>query len=278
MQSYRKECAQLATAWNKLLDGVPSDLAEVLRHNAFLAGGCVASVLQGEEPQDYDIYFYSKDHALQAAKLLGAKFAYNKWPESDNFPAIIKYTETAMGVRQEIYHACGGGRLGFISQAADKEFDPVFWSDHTITLDGGYQIVLAFTGQPGLVVNDFDYIHCAAYYLPVANRLGFRDKAATLHALLQKRLIYTGSEYPVASLIRSKKFMRRGYSFNAGQMLKVMFNINQLDLTDPKVLRDQLVGVDVLYFMELLDKVNKKGTDSPLDIGTIWTEIDAIFD
>lgn len=34
--------------------------------------------------------------------------------------------------------------------------------------------------------------------------------------------------------------------------------ISELDLTDPNVLEDQLTGVDVAYFMEIIEKVKDK--------------------
>ena len=34
--------------------------------------------------------------------------------------------------------------------------------------------------------------------------------------------------------------------------------ISELDLTDPKVLEDQLTGVDSAYFMELMTKLREK--------------------
>ena len=37
--------------------------------------------------------------------------------------------------------------------------------------------------------------------------------------------------------------------------------VSELDLSDPRVLRDQLTGVDAAYFCELLAKVREKDPD-----------------
>ena len=45
-----------------------------------------------------------------------------------------------------------------------------------------------------------------------------------------------------------------------GKTIKAVIakKINELDLTDPKVLEDQLTGVDSAYFMELMTKLREK--------------------
>ena len=54
------------------------------------------------------------------------------------------------------------------------------------------------------------------------------------------------------------------------------FQINELNLNDPKVLADQLVGVDVYYFYDLINRINK---DKPEVIDSLYisTLIDEIF-
>jgi len=49
-----------------------------------------------------------------------------------------------------------------------------------------------------------------------------------------------------------KKFVRRGFDINAGQQLKMMYQVGQFDLNDIPTLEDQLTGVDVAYFMMLI--------------------------
>ena len=50
-----------------------------------------------------------------------------------------------------------------------------------------------------------------------------------------------------------KKFLARGYTMNAGEVFKIMFQISLLDLRDIKVLEEQLIGVDVAYFSTLIE-------------------------
>ena len=58
-------------------------------------------------------------------------------------------------------------------------------------------------------------------------------------------------------MIRMRKFVGRGWTINAGQILKAAMQVSALDLTDIKVLEDQLTGVDAAYFLEVLDKLRE---------------------
>ena len=95
-----------------------------------------------------------------------------------------------------------------------------------------------------------------------------------------KQLIYIGSKYPVCSIIRTKKFISRGWVCNAGQFLKMIFQCGELDLTDFSVLEDQLVGVDSAYFDALIGALSShsdKHPDFVLSYGYLTELIDRIF-
>jgi len=70
-------------------------------------------------------------------------------------------------------------------------------------------------------------------------------------------LFYCGSKYPLASILRARKFLNRGWSCNAGQYLKMALQLQEFDLNNPEVLRDQLMGVDLTYFMNMMSQINQ---------------------
>jgi hypothetical protein len=80
---------------------------------------------------------------------------------------------------------------------------------------------------------------------------------------MSKTLVYRGSLYPICSIFRSKKFIERGWKINAGQYLKMVMQIHDLDLQDYVVLEEQLTGVDMAYFSEVLGAVKKQ---NPLEL------------
>ena len=101
---------------------------------------------------------------------------------------------------------------------------------------------------------------------------------------MARELVYVGSKYPLCSVIRTRKFLKRGFTINAGQYLKMAFQISSLDLTNIAVLEDQLTGVDVAYFATLIDALQKhsekekeEGREFKLEYGYLAAIIDKIF-
>ena len=94
--------------------------------------------------------------------------------------------------------------------------------------------------------------------------------------MLTRELRYVGSKYPLCSLIRVRKFTSRGWTINAGQILKAVMQLQELNLKDPIVLQDQLTGVDAAYFIELMQKVREKDPDK-VDTAYLVEIIDRLF-
>ena len=97
-----------------------------------------------------------------------------------------------------------------------------------------------------------------------------------LEALLSRTLVYAGSRYPLCSVIRSRKFVERGWRINAGQYLKMAMQISDLDLLDHTVLEEQLTGVDVAYFTEIVNKIREKNPEK-VDAAYLTEIINRLF-
>lgn len=134
-------------------------------------------------------------------------------------------------------------------------YRPVFLSTNAITLSNAVQLIIRFYGEPDEIHENYDFVHCTNYYDGGKGELVLRP--AALEALLARELRYVGSKYPLCSLIRVRKFVARQWTINAGQILKMCLQLNDLNLKDPVVLEDQLTGVDVAYFAEIIRKVNE---------------------
>ena len=81
-------------------------------------------------------------------------------------------------------------------------------------------------------------------------------------------------------MIRTRKFIKRGWQINAGQYLKIAFQISELNLKDINVLEDQCVGVDSLYFLSFIEKMKEKqreDKDFELTNDYLTSVIDRIF-
>lgn len=160
-----------------------------------------------------------------------------------------------------------------------KQYYPCFFSSNAITLTNDLQIVIRFHGDAEKIHENYDFVHATNYYTYKDKKLHLRAEA--LEALLTKELKYIGSKYPLTSVIRTKKFINRGFSITAGTYLKMCYQVSKLDLDDITVLEDQIAGVDVAYFEILLDALREKKMKEPgfvVDYGYLSKIIDQIFD
>lgn len=144
-----------------------------------------------------------------------------------------------------------------VSEQQDEgaAYRPVFLSTNAITLSRRVQLVLRFFGKPEEIHKNYDFIHCTNYWTSWDKALVLNQPA--LESLLAKELRYVGSKYPVCSMFRLRKFIARGWTVNAGQIVKIAMQISELDLSKVQVLEDQLVGVDVAYFCQLIERLKE---------------------
>jgi len=158
----------------------------------------------------------------------------------------------------------------------DKKYTPVCFTQNSITLSDGIQLIIRFVGDPKEIHKNYDFVHCTCWWRKCDNKLVLPQKA--LLSLLTKELIYTGSKYPLASIIRTRKFIKRGFNINAGQYVKMCMQLNDMDLRNTAVLREQLIGVDLSFFVSLLQKIKDEKIDKKIDSTYIMTLIDEAFD
>lgn len=283
--------------------------------NTIVTGGCIASMLLREPVNDFDIYFRTKEAAIAVAEYYVPRLKIKKragieckmWVEDggDRVKVVVKsagivsengtdkpYDYFEDSVRAEDAGDYVAGVLGdpgdiedkkdgleTAAQAVEDEDDgpkyrPAFLSTNAISLSNRVQIVLRFFGEPDEIHANYDFVHCTNMWTSWDDDLVLRPKA--LEALLARELVYTGSKYPLCSLFRLRKFLARQWTVNAGQILKIAMQVSQLDMTNHKVLADQLTGVDCAYFIEVIGKLKEK---DPEKVNTAYLVeiIDRVF-
>jgi hypothetical protein len=261
---------------------------EAVRMNSVITGGSIVSLLLNERVKDYDVYF--KDMATVEAVAryyVDAFTGLNKnvkiVPQVEILDSRVKIVVQSAGVTssagdteyqyfENFPDEVGQDYFDKVVSAADEEdaeeferaapeYRPVFMSANAITLSGKVQLVIRFYGDPGEIHKNYDFIHCCNYWESNTRKLTLNP--AALESILTKTLSYQGSLYPVCSVIRMRKFIKRGWYINAGQILKMLFQVSALDLTDIGVLEDQLTGVDAAYFHQVIDWCKKKKSEDP---------------
>lgn len=274
---------------NDWLDSITDELVKkTLSQNIIVTGGAMVSLLTGEKVHDYDIYFRTKE-ATEAAAL----YYINQWNTShpDDKQASMKVDENGRVkvfiqsegvVGEETEKDENGRNMPKIDQndnpfppveeeLSDEEkaaledekdgkdkpkYRPVFLSSNAITLSDKVQVVIRFYGEVEEIHKNYDFAHCTCSWTSWDNEVQLPTKA--LECIINKELYYIGSKYPLCSIIRTRKFIERGYHINAGQYVKMAFQLNELDLHNIEVLEEQLTGVDTGYFQMMIDALREQ--------------------
>lgn len=156
------------------------------------------------------------------------------------------------------------------------DYRPVFLTDNAITLSNKAQLIIRFSGSPEEIHRNFDYVHCTGVYDYNSNELHMSPEM--MEACLSKRLIYVGSLYPMASVLRMRKFLKRGWNISAGQVIKMMHQCADIDWNNPEMLKEQLMGVDVAYMHQLIQYLNQREPGERIDTNYLASLLDKIFD
>lgn len=261
------------------------EAAKIVKENVIITGGSIASMLLKERVNDYDVYFQTSE----AAKVV-AEYYVSKYNEAHS-PAIKPEVQYKDGRYQIVVKSAGSadenvddGKYQYFEMLPEDDirsseyvdpveledapltdgdegdrYRPVFMSSNAITLSNQIQLIIRFFGSPDEIHENYDFAHCTSWWSSWDDKLVLRPEA--MEALLARELRYQGSKYPLCSIIRTRKFIKRGFSINAGQYLKMCMQLSELDLTDVDVLEDQLTGVDVAYFHQVIHYLREAGKD-----------------
>ena len=276
------------------------EVARLVKDNSIVTGGCIVSLLLGDKVNDFDFYFRNEETTFAVAKYYAAAYvaANPNWqveaknnegritfsvyssknvstageaPKSEEETSVeesMRAFEDADDIPAEALDSAEGEKI----QGA--QYAPVFLSSNAISLSSKVQLIIRFYGEPDQVHENYDFVHATNYWTSWERKVTMRP--AAMEAILSKELRYIGSKYPICSMIRVRKFVGRGWTINAGQFVKMAWQVSELDLTNIEVLKDQLVGVDSTYFMQMISELKEK--DSSSVEGTyLMTLIDKLF-
>lgn len=280
-KSIIERCDKVLTAW--LASIKDTEVRDAARRDCILTGGALASMLLGEKVNDYDIYFRYRDTVEKVAKYYAERFIEDN-PGRPKPEVKVEGDRVSIFIRSAGITGEAGCRLdedtGNVERPEGDEeprikYRPVFFSPNAITLSDKIQLILRFYGDVGQIHTNFDFVHATSSY--TYHNQNLDTPAEALEALLSRTLVYRGSLYPIASLFRAKKFIDRGWRMNAGQYLKMAFQINDLNMKDIKVLNDQLIGVDATYMLAFLAAIKTVSADK-LNSYYVAEIVDRVFD
>lgn len=151
-------------------------------------------------------------------------------------------------------------RVSEINKEELPPYSSLYFTANAITLTDQIQLVIRFVGEAQDLHKNYDFVHATSYYDYKEDELVVPYEA--LESLRTKELKYIGSLYPVTSVIRTKKFIKRGWSCSAGTYLKILFQVSELNLQDVDVLTEQLCGVDIAYFSIIIEALSNRKRES----------------
>ena len=276
-KTIRKTIESKMNKWIKNIND--KDLRKRLKQDVIVTGGCITSMYLDEDVNDYDIYIRDKKTLMMLSQYYCDRYNEIQYLTASNneiekFKVIntivdsnrIRTYEDVSSIEQyENYQYP-------LVLEDDENYYPIIITSNAITLTEGIQIIIRFYGTPNEIHSNFDFVHATNYW---TYKDGLILKTEALDSILSRQLRYVGSKYPLASVIRTKKFIKRGWNITAGQYLKMLLQLNKLDLIDIPTLKDQLEGVDAQYFIQFIEAIkDKKDVDD-----TYMNEvIDKIFE
>ena len=279
-------------SWLASIDDI--ELRDKIKNSYIVTGGAITSMLLGEKPNDFDVYLNDADVAARLAN-----YYISRLPETDNERTrtpIVSVPESRDRVEIKVQSAGVAGedidqsKYEYFEQYADGsqraaayldamaakktgKYTSVAITTNAITLTDDVQIVLRFVGSPDVIHTNYDFVHTTNWFTEDGG-LVLRQEA--LESTLARELQYIGSKYPVCSMFRLKKFIKRGWTITAGEMVKIAYDISKLDLDDIEVLQEQLTGVDAAYFRQIIDLLRKE--DKPIERTYLFELVNRIFD
>lgn len=276
--------------WVETIDD--EEIVKEIKNNALITGGAIVSLLNDEKPNDYDVYFKTLESCEKVAR-----YYAKKWNNSHNTKveiliendrvqcfiqsagAIMEEDESGIDDISEPYATENEDEPTKPNPNIDKpKYRPRYFSTNAISLSDGIQIVIRFWGSVEEIHKNYDFEHCKCSYDWKNNSVDLPVKS--LECIINKELYYSGSKYPLCSIIRTRKFLSRGWTINAGQYVKMALQLNELNLKDLNVFKEQLTGVDSAYFNEAIDAIIKRQEEEPdftIDNNYLFEIINRIF-
>jgi hypothetical protein len=133
----------------------------------------------------------------------------------------------------------------------DDKFHIKLITENSINLSDKIQLIIKFVGDPMFVIEKFDWQHIKSWYSCKAEKLHLTSNVYQL--ICEKELVYTGSDYPLSSLMRLKKYIKKGWSVSNTTILHIALDIvasfNKMEKKRQEEKQNSL---------EMLDLANKK--------------------
>lgn len=123
------------------------------------------------------------------------------------------------------------------------------------------QLIQKIFGEPVDIIRQFDFTVCQCAWSGRHEKFVMVDQF--LQHLAERHLAFNiEAKYPIASLYRAMKYVKKGYQFTGIEAIKLALCIHNLTIKSYQDLKEQLEGIDTLILKDLTDKlIEKKDLD-----------------
>ncbi len=275
----------ISTKIDDWIDSISDEkVRNACRRDFIVTGGSIASMLLREKVNDFDVYFKTMETARLVSEyyikdiskiyvnnisdslleVVDSKNIPEKHYENDVDQSKWKMFKEGLERVEEDRVKIYIPHIGYWRKTDPRSskntelpeegtYTPVYLTENAITLSDDIQLVIRFFGDADTIHENYDFAHATSYYHSNDGKRELVLRNEAMEAILTRELTYIGSKYPLTSIIRTKKFIKRGFTISAGTYLKILWQVAELDLKDPITLQEQLIGVDIAYFSLLLD-------------------------
>lgn len=109
-----------------------------------------------------------------------------------------------------------------VDTSEQEKFKVKLITENAINLSDKIQLIIKFTGHPTIVIEKFDWQHIKSYFI-YPDIITFTNDVYKL--IVEKELIYTGSDYPLSSMMRLKKYIKKGWNVSNTTILHIALEI-----------------------------------------------------
>lgn len=192
-----------------IMESLPGHLRDIFRRNVILTGGAISSLIRGETPNDWDLYFRSGDDLIEIL---------NHYLYEYGIKAFYENREIVYRNKFETYEAY------FDKTELPKtlvEHGGLHLTDNALSLNM-IQFITKHIGEPLDIINTFDFLHCMPYF---TYQDGVVIADEMIESIRSKQLYYHGNDHTLGSMLRLNKFLKKGWIIADSELIKLHENI-----------------------------------------------------
>ncbi|EBS4516674.1 hypothetical protein DQT32_04600 [Salmonella enterica subsp. enterica serovar Braenderup] len=238
---------------NTIYRNLGEDLVNLLKTtNAILAGGAITSIFSGNEINDYDIYFRSKEDLIVFVRNL---YCDEDNLEEDQFVDIGAYSFVCTSQTER--------SITFGEPNNDKRKIQLIHFDY---FDNATEIFDSYDFSINMGAYDFKHEE-------------FVFSTDFLTDIAQRRLTFNaGTKYPIMSTLRVSKYVDRGYVISKKEMFKIGLAVADLNITSWEELEDQLSGFYGVDVSAMFDRRQEFSIEAAIEMLDLVEELPTNFD